>query len=210
MAKMLDKYCSLVKIFMKLFIHYLFVTVLGLAGFQTSAYAAQATAGSSYSENSCSGLLNHDVRYLNSREKVRLCEEFAGKLVLVVNTASKCAYTDQYEGLEQLYTRYKDMGLVVAGFPSNDFGAQEPGTEKQIQNFCRLTYSVNFPMFAKTGVRENNADQLYRDLASASGRYPAWNFHKYLIGRDGRLVADFPSHVDPFAPQLIQQIESRL
>ena len=158
----------------------------------------------------CAGLLNHEVRYLNNSQRVRLCEAYAGKLALIVNTASKCAYTNQYDGLEKLYERYKDSGLVILGFPSNDFGAQEPGTEKEIQNFCRLTYSVNFPMFAKTSVLEQNADPVYQELAQASGRYPAWNFHKYLVGRNGELIADFPSHVDPFDPGLVNLIESNL
>jgi glutathione peroxidase len=158
----------------------------------------------------CAGLLNHEVRYLNNSQRVRLCEAYAGKLALIVNTASKCAYTNQYDGLEKLYERYKDKGLVILGFPSNDFGAQEPGTEKEIQNFCRLTYSVNFPMFSKTSVLEQNADPIYRELAQASGRYPAWNFHKYLVDRNGQLIADFPSHVDPFDPGLVNLIESNL
>jgi glutathione peroxidase len=160
--------------------------------------------------NACEGLLDHEVRYLNNSQRTRLCENYGGKLVLVVNTASKCAYTDQYDGLERLYNTYKEEGLVILGFPSNDFGAQEPGSEKQIQDFCRLTYSVNFPMFAKTQVSERNAGPFYQKLAEASGRYPAWNFHKYLIGRDGKLITDFPSHVDPFDRDLVQLIEDNL
>jgi glutathione peroxidase len=197
---------TLVKIFIqKLFIIFTVIALFSLAGGEVYAEPPKSDV------SACSGgLLNHEVRYLNAPRKVRLCEEFSGKLVLVVNTASKCAYTDQYEGLEALYSRYKDRGLVIAGFPSNDFGAQEPGTEKQIQNFCRLTYSVNFPMFAKTSVTQANADPIYRDLAAASGNYPRWNFHKYLIGRDGQLVSDFPSHVAPSSERLLDAIEANL
>ena len=179
-------------------------TTLLIANVQASANPEKPGA------NACGGLLDYEVRYLNNSQRTRLCESYGGKLVLVVNTASKCAYTDQYDGLERLYDTYKDKGLVILGFPSNDFGAQEPGSEKQIQDFCRLTYSVNFPMFAKTQVSERNAGPFYQRLAEASGRYPAWNFHKYLIGRDGKLITDFPSHVDPFDRNLVQLIEENL
>lgn len=196
---------------MKIFIQNLFITVgLGMLFLHSATASGAGESSSTADAEACSGVLNHEVRYLNNSKRVRLCEEFAGKLMLVVNTASKCAYTDQYEGLEALYDKYRDSGLVVVGFPSNDFGSQEPGTEKQIQNFCRLTYSVNFPMFAKTRVRKDNADALYRDLAQTAGRYPAWNFHKYLVGKTGELIADFPSRVEPFDTDLIGLIESNL
>lgn len=156
------------------------------------------------------GLLDHDVRRLNSDEVINLQEVYAGKVVLIVNTASKCAFTGQYEGLEALYAKYKDRGLVVLGFPSNDFGGQEPGTEKQIRDFCRLTYSVKFPMFAKTGVREGKADPLFRALAESAGRYPKWNFHKYLIGRDGQLVDNYLSITSPQSETLVGAIERLL
>ena len=155
-------------------------------------------------------LLNHEVRRLNSVETVNLQAAYGGKVVLVVNTASKCAFTGQYEGLEALYARYRDRGLVVLGFPSNDFGGQEPGSEQQIRDFCRLTYSVRFPMFAKTRVSEGKADALFTRLAESAGRYPMWNFHKYLIGRDGRLVGDYPSVTAPQSDTLISAIEGQL
>jgi len=158
----------------------------------------------------CSELLNHEVRKLGSEQSVNLCEEYGGKVVLVVNTASKCAFTSQYEGLEALYDKYRERGLVVLGFPSNDFGAQEPGTEKQIQNFCRLTYSVNFPMFAKARVRKADADPFYQALGSAAGRYPRWNFHKYLLDREGRLAADFSSFIKPQSASIVRAIEELL
>ena len=155
-------------------------------------------------------LLDHEVRRLGSDEVVNLKEAYAGKVVLVVNTASKCAFTGQYEGLEALYAKYRDRGLVILGFPSNDFGNQEPGTEQQIQDFCRLTYGVGFPMFAKTQVREGNADPLFQGLAAAAGRYPKWNFHKYLIDREGRMADDFLSWTSPQTGTIVDALERLL
>jgi len=154
--------------------------------------------------------LDHEVRRLNSSETVNLSEAYAGKVVLVVNTASKCAFTGQYEGLEALYATYRDRGLVVIGFPSNDFGGQEPGSEERIQEFCRLTYSVRFPMFAKTSVKKGQAAPLFEGLATAAGRYPKWNFHKYLIDRDGNVVDDFLSWTSPQSSTVIESIEELL
>ncbi|MGB5441957.1 MAG: glutathione peroxidase [Gammaproteobacteria bacterium] len=158
----------------------------------------------------CAAALDFHKPLLASQEQVHLCEMFNDKVVLVVNTASKCAYTPQYDGLEKLYYNYKDRGLVVAGFPSNDFGGQEPGSEQQIQTFCRLTYAVNFPMFAKTRVKGAGTDPFYAYLASATGEKPGWNFHKYLLSRDGRVVASFPSNVRPDDPRLVKAIEDLL
>ncbi len=156
----------------------------------------------------CADTLDFDKRRLAGDEVVRLCDAYQGRVVLIVNTASKCAYTSQYEGLEQLYARYRERGLVVLGFPSNDYGGQEPGTEAQIKTFCRLTYSVNFPMFEKTHARQDVADPLYRKLGGLAGEYPRWNFHKYLLDRDGKLVGSFPSSVRP--DSLAEKIESLL
>jgi glutathione peroxidase len=158
----------------------------------------------------CPEALDYHKRPLTEQQPVHLCEVLGGKVVLVVNTASKCAYTPQYDGLEKLYDRYRDRGLVVAGFPSNDFAGQEPGTEKQIQDFCRLTYAVEFPMFEKVGVKGPSADPFYRHLAKVTGEQPRWNFHKYLIDRDGRVVASFPSQVSPEDPRLVKRIEELL
>jgi glutathione peroxidase len=105
-------------------------------------------------------------------------------VVLIVNTASKCGLTPQYEGLEAMHQKYAAKGFAVLGFPSNDFMGQEPGSEQQIQEFCTLTYGVKFPMFEKVVVRGAQATPLYRDLARAAGEQPKWNFHKYLVGRD--------------------------
>ena len=165
---------------------------------------AQATAAE------CSSLLDFELRLLNDKSVVHLCEAYQGKVILVVNTASKCAYTDQYESLEKLYDRYRDDGLVVLGFPSNDFGQQEPGNEYQIKTFCRTTYGVRFPMFAKTRVAEGRADPFYEELAGAAGTYPRWNFHKYLIDRNGVLVASYPSSIDPMDETVVREIENRI
>lgn len=158
----------------------------------------------------CAESLDFKMRRLSTSEQVHLCQAFDDKVVLIVNTASKCVFTDQYAGLEELYRRYSEQGLVVLGFPSNDFANQEPGEEKQIKNFCRLTYGVQFPMFEKLHVRKGQAHPFYEKLAQLSGVYPQWNFHKYLIGRDGRLLASFPSQIAPEHPRLRARIEHAL
>jgi len=136
----------------------------------------------------CPVTLKHQVRLLNRDETVNLCRAYKGKVVLIVNTASKCAFTSQYAELEALYAKYSAQGLVVLGFPSNDFANQEPGTEKTVQQFCHLTYGVKFPMFAKTHVRQAKADPVFRTLGKLSGTYPKWNFYKYLLDRKGNIA----------------------
>ncbi|MDX1431667.1 MAG: glutathione peroxidase [Gammaproteobacteria bacterium] len=158
----------------------------------------------------CPQTLDFTKRALNSETEVNLCEQYLGKVVLIVNTASKCGYTYQYEGLESLYRRYRERGLVVLGFPSNDFGGQEPGSERQIQSFCRLTYGIQFPMFEKTRVAAANADPMFRVLAERAGEYPRWNFHKYLLDREGRLVRSFDSRTEPEGAALVGAIEALL
>lgn len=158
----------------------------------------------------CPETLNVSKKRLAEDSVVNLCQAYQGKVVLIVNTASKCGYTYQYEGLESLYRKYKDRGLVVLGFPSNNFADQEPGTEKQIQRFCRQTYSIQFPMFEKTDVAKGTKDPLYRTLAKHAGEYPQWNFHKYLLDRNGKLIASFPSRSEPEGEQIIKAIERLL
>jgi glutathione peroxidase len=174
--------------------------------------AALALLGSAFPAGAvdCPAALDFYQRPLLGDKPLHLCEEFRGQVLLVVNTASKCAFTPQYEGLEEIYARYRERGLVVAGFPSNDFGAQEPGSEKQVQDFCRLTYGVQFPMFAKTRVRGPDAEPFYQYLAKVSGDPPRWNFHKYLLDREGRVVASFPSQIGPQDERLIAAIEALL
>lgn len=158
----------------------------------------------------CPESLDHYKRPLTGQQPVHLCDVMLGKVVLVVNTASRCAYTPQYEGLEKLFERYRDRGLVVAGFPSNDFAGQEPGSEQQIRKFCRLTYGVEFPMFEKVHVKGESADPFYQHLARETGVTPRWNFYKYLIDRNGRVIASFPSQVKPDDRRLVDKIEELL
>ena len=155
-------------------------------------------------------LLNQEFRRLASDDVVNLNEEYAGKVVLVVNTASKCGNTPQFEALETLYETYGDDGFVVLGFPSNDFMGQEPGTEAEIQEFCRLTYKVRFPMFEKVTVKKGKAHPFFERLAEVSGTYPRWNFHKFLIGRDGKLITEFSPRTKPDSKDVVAQIEAAL
>lgn len=164
--------------------------------------AAQAAQGT------CPSLLNHTFPRLQDDAPQNLCQ-YTGKVVVIVNTASYCGFTQQYEGLEKIYARYKDRGLVVLGFPSNDFGNQEPGTNQQIAEFCTNTFGVKFPMVAKTVVKGPKANPLFRQLAQQS-ESPGWNFHKYILNRNGELVRSFSSQVSPADRQFIAEIERAL
>ena len=155
-------------------------------------------------------LLDFDFRRLASDDVVNLSDEYADKVVLVVNTASKCGNTPQYDGLEKLYQEFGGEGLVVLGFPSNDFLGQEPGTEEEIQEFCRLTYKVRFPMFEKVTVKKGDAHPFFDQLASEAGTYPTWNFHKYLVGRDGKVIREFSPGTQPYDADLVAEIQSAL
>jgi len=157
----------------------------------------------------CPKNLDFTKRFLASEQSVHLCQAYAGKVLLVVNTASYCGFTGQYRGLEALYQQYREAGLVVLGFPSNDF-LQEPRSEDKVREFCSLTYNVKFPMFEKTRVAKRHADPFYRALADQSGDYPRWNFHKYLLDRQGNVVASYGSSVKPDDESLIATIESNL
>jgi glutathione peroxidase len=141
--------------------------------------------------------------------------DYAGSTILVVNVASKCGLTPQYEGLQRLYERFADRGLVVAGFPSNQFGAQEPGTADEISEFCSANYGVTFPMFAKIDVNGPDRHPLYAELteaADAEGKAGdiQWNFEKFLVGPDGTVLARFRPLTDPEAPEVLSAIESSL
>jgi glutathione peroxidase len=175
--------------------------LLGLAAMSTTAGAETKT---------CSSLLDLEVRRLAGEEVVNLCDAYQGQVILVVNTASKCGFTSQYEGLEKLYRTYRDRGLVVLGFPSNDFANQEPGSEQEIQKFCRMTYSVEFPMFEKVSVKKGQAAPLFERLAAAGAPYPKWNFYKYLIDRNGNLVDHYISTTKPDSGKVVKAIESLL
>lgn len=156
----------------------------------------------------CPALLARTLPDIHERPRA-LCE-FSGKVLLVVNTASECGFTPQYEGLESLHRAYRDRGLVVLGFPSNDFGGQEPGSNREIAAFCINQYAIDFPMFAKSSVRGAQANPLFADLARVTGSPPRWNFHKYLVGRDGREVLAFDTRVAPDDPTLVATIERLL
>lgn len=157
----------------------------------------------------CPALLQHQFTRLQDEAPQDLCQ-FAGKVLLVVNTASYCGFTHQYEGLEKLYARYEKQGLVVLGFPSNDFGQQEPGSAKDIADLCFNTYAVRFPMFSKTVVIGPQRNDFYAGLAKATGVVPRWNFHKYLIDRSGKVVAQFASQVEPQSPAIVNAIDQAL
>jgi glutathione peroxidase len=181
---------------------FLTVVILLMSPFESKATNQQYT-------NICANQ-SYIHRRLDSDVEDNLCEAYKDKVILIVNTASRCAFTDQYDDLEKLYARYKDQGLVVVGFPSNDFGNQEPGSEKQIKSFCRLTYGVKFPMYSKTIVTGNEAAAIYKSLKRASGNSPGWNFHKYLIGRNGDFISDFTSSTKPLSQKVTQAIEQVL
>jgi glutathione peroxidase len=135
--------------------------------------------------------------------------DYKDKVLVVVNTASECGFTPQYAGLQQLFENYKDKGVVVLGFPSNDFGGQEPGTAAEIKTFCEKKYHVTFPMFAKVKTKGEGQSPVYKFLTAGHGE-PKWNFHKYVVGKDGRVRAAFPSAVKPDSQELKDAIEAAL
>lgn len=170
---------------------------------------AQAQPAHSPAATACPALLQHTFLRLQDEKKQPLCQ-YAGRVVLMVNTASYCGFTGQYAGLEALYKRFQARGLVVLGFPSNDFGRQEPGSNQAIADFCENTFGVKFPMFSKTAVVGSTAHPMFQQLAQRTGERPSWNFHKYLIARDGQAVKSFPSAMAPDHPAIVQEIEKLL
>jgi glutathione peroxidase len=171
--------------------------------FSMSGVSAAAPA-----EGACPALLQQNVLRLQDEKPQSLCQ-YSGKVVVVVNTASFCGFTSQYEGLEALHAKYKDQGLVVLGFPSNDF-SQETGSNKQIADFCENTFGVKFPMFTKTSVTGKDASPLFRQLSAKTGTAPKWNFYKYVISRNGQSVESFNSMTDPKSKSFIREIEKQL
>jgi glutathione peroxidase len=157
----------------------------------------------------CPNLLDQRFSALKGGQPQHLCQ-YQGKVLVVVNTASYCGNTPQYKGLESIYQKYRERGLVVLGFPSNDFGRQEPGTTTEIAEFCERTYKVTFPMFEKSSVRAPNGNPLYDQLAQLTGERPRWNFHKYLIDRSGNTVTSVSSATLPEDAQFVKQIEALL
>jgi len=177
--------------------------MLALVALSGTAPARAATA-----DAACPSTISHTFPRLQDEKPQALCQ-YAGKVLLVVNTASYCGYTPQYKGLEALYDKYKARGLVVLGFPSNDF-EQEKGSDKEIADFCENTYGVRFPMFGASHVKGPQANAFYKQLARTTGHEPTWNFYKYLVGRDGKILAVFPSKVTPEDPALLAAIEKQL
>ena len=157
----------------------------------------------------CPDLLKFMKRKLNSQETVNMCQEYKGKTVLFVNTASYCGFTPQFEGLEALYSNYKDQGLVVLGFPSHDF-KQEDEDEGKTAELCELTYGVKFPMFEAIPVRGSDVDPLYRMLAKKSGTTPKWNFYKYLMDKNGKIVETYSQFTSPTNKGFIKDVEDTL
>jgi glutathione peroxidase len=166
-------------------------------------------AGSSSAAATCPTLLNHTFPRLQDAASQSLCQ-YQGKVILVVNTASFCGFTGQYEALESVYDKYKARGLVVIGFPSNDFGDQEPGSNKEIADFCRTTYGIRFPMMAKTEVAAPRPHAFFRQLSAKTGTAPQWNFHKYLIDRSGTRVESYSTQTAPDSRVLVARIERLL
>ena len=170
----------------------------------TSA-AVPATAASS----GCPALLDHVFPELVSGKPVSLCQ-FRGKVLMVVNTASECGFTPQYEQLEALHRKLSARGLVIVGFPSNDFGQQERGSSREIAEFCKLNFGVSFPMFERTEVSGQRANAFYQQLQKRSGVAPGWNFHKYVVDRSGNRVQSFSTTLRPDDPKLVREIERLL
>ena len=173
---------------------------LGVA--HSAADSATATAAT------CPPVLQHTVARLQDEKPQNLCQ-YAGQVVVVVNTASFCGFTPQYKGLEALHAKYKDKGLVVLGFPSNDF-SQEPESNAKIADFCENTFGVKFPMFVKTTVKGTGALPLFKQLAEQTGTTPKWNFYKYIISRDGKTIKSFSSMTNPQDKSFVQEIEKQL
>lgn len=157
------------------------------------------------------GLLDIPVRDIDGRE--RTLSDFKGKAILIVNVASKCGYTSQYDGLEKLYQQHKKEGLVIAGFPCNQFFGQEPGSNEEIKAFCRERYGVSFPMFAKLDVKGSDQHPLFKALTGDESSLPgkvSWNFNKFLVNRKGKLVARFGSSTKPASEKLLKAISQEL
>jgi len=160
---------------------------------------------------SAGSVLDQTVKDIDGKQAP--LKSYQGKVLLIVNVASHCGFTPQYKGLEGLYEKYKDKGFAVLGFPCNQFGAQEPGTNEEIKQFCSSKYNVTFPLFDKIEVNGPNRHPLYAELAGKDSPYPGdikWNFNKFLIGKDGKILKRFDSKVAPDSPELTQAIEAAL
>ena len=189
-------------------------TIRSFAAQLRSAMAAAlliCSAASTHAAN-CPALLDRSMLRLQDEKPQSLCQ-YNGKVIVVVNTASHCGFTSQYKDLEALYARYRDRGLVVLGFPSNDFGSQEPGSNQEIAAFCSSTFGVKFPMFTKSRVSTSagaDINPLYADLRKVTGSTPRWNFHKFVIARDGTTVESYSALTAPDDKSFIERIEKLL
>ena len=197
---------------MRLSLRVLFLAALpALLSWPAAAQAPAATpagAGAAAFPANCPPLLHRSFDRLQDEKPQPLCQ-YAGKVLLVVNTASFCGFTRQYKGLEALDRKYRAKGLVVLGFPSNDF-SQETGSNKEVADFCENTFGVKFPMFVKSSVRGSDANPLFKELARQTGTTPKWNFYKYLVGRDGKVVAAYSSMTEPDDRELLAALEKQL
>ncbi|GLR05688.1 glutathione peroxidase [Vibrio hyugaensis] len=181
-----------------------------MKGITRSALAATLLSASSLAfASSCPDILQGKQRLLNSTEEIELCDAFKGKTLLVVNTASQCGFTPQFEQLEQLHQTYKDQNFAVVGFPSNDF-RQDRGSEEKTAKICYLDYGVTFPMMARTSVLGEGANPVFVEISTQAGITPKWNFYKFLINKEGKVVATFPSSTFPTSTTLTNMIEKQL
>lgn len=178
-------------------------TLLSAVALTAAMLAAPAMA------NQCGDILGHSMQQLNTRESIDLCEAFKGKTLLVVNTASKCGFTPQFDALEALSEKYKEQGLVVLGFPSDSFKQEYDDAEKTAE-VCYLTYGVKFPMFASSKVKGNDANPIFKALIAKTGETPSWNFNKYLVSADEQRVVHFGSRTKPDDKDFISALESML
>jgi glutathione peroxidase len=177
-------------------------------GAEATNFAITNATNAANTNPSCPSILQHTVARLQDEKEISLCQ-YSGQVVLIVNTASYCGFTPQYKGLESLYDQYKSKGLVVLGFPSNDF-SQEPDNNHQIADFCENTFGVKFPMFTKTSVKGSNASPLFKQLAQRTQTTPKWNFYKYLISKDGQTIKSFSSMTSPDDKSFIAEIQKQL
>lgn len=191
----------------------LLAVLAGTLGLVTTGNAQQTTGTKTPMPNSIYEIPVEPMKAGSGGTDVTSLAPFKGKVMLIINVASKCGYTPQYQGLEALHRKYKDQGLVVLGFPSNDFKGQEPGTEEEIVTFCKAKYDVTFPLFAKVTVKGDSKAPLYQYLTE--GEHPGksevgWNFNKWLVGRDGKVIAHYDSKVKPEDPAFVAELEKQL
>lgn len=172
------------------------------------AVAVAMTAVSPAADRKSASVLDHKMKTIDGKE-VNLAEKYKGKVLLVVNVASACGLTPQYKQLEELNDKYKDKGLAVVGFPCNQFGEQEPGTNEEIVKFCKSKYDVSFDLFSKIEVNGDNAAPIYKELTAKDGKI-TWNFEKFVIGKNGEIVARFPPKTKPDDPSVVKAIETEL